>query len=186
MIHKSWGRTIQLRAIIFGWIFYGDQSSRAPRVLLHVDSPQTVGLCQNEADRHLKVLFDLCKGGSRFRWEVFCCIQIYANLCKTIHDILHGHNFAEYSIITLQYLHYIDHVFCLTPVRSCWSSFSARLCRGVLNTTWLAGERVVLGLRWGSLTIKLGFCFKDTQRLARVVEWRLSRNFSDTLAQFFL
>ena len=117
--HKSWGRTIQLRAIIFGWIFYGDQSSRAPRVLLRVDSLQTPGVFQNEADRHLKVLFDLCKGGSRFRWEVFCCIQIYANLCKTIHDILHGHNFAEYSIITLQYLHYIDHDFCLTPVRSC-------------------------------------------------------------------
>ena len=132
-IHKSWGRAQQLRAIIFGWIFYGDQSSRAPRVLLHVDSPQNPGVFQNEADRHLKVLFDLCKGGSTvsvslffcwvkedrwldircfFRWVgkcfvVYKSIQIYANLCKTIHDILHGHNFAEYRIITLQYLHYI-------------------------------------------------------------------------------
>lgn len=41
--HKSWGRTIQLRAIIFGWIFYGDQSSREPRVLLHVDCSPNPG-----------------------------------------------------------------------------------------------------------------------------------------------
>lgn len=143
-----------------------------------VDSLQTPGVFQNEADRHLKVLFDLCKGGSRFRWEVFCCIQIYANLCKTIHDILHGHNFAEYSIITLQYLHYIDHDFCLTPVRSCWSSFSARLCRGVLNTTWLAGFR---GLSWvwdgAVLPSSWDAVLKIHRELARVVELETFQKF---------
>ena len=55
-----------------------------------------------------------------FVWWVGKCFVVYKSMQICVRQyILHGHNFAEYSIITLQYLHYIDHVFCLTPVRSC-------------------------------------------------------------------